>query len=347
MKRNTQRTKAGIKPAAAGLLCALMLFALVGCGGSSAAQENAASVPAAAPAAAAEADNYLADEFSATPPGNPDMPRDGHKVILNAQISLESLDFDATRSKLLQAAADAGGYVGGSMLSGNKESGDIRTATYTLRIPAAQYSAFLAQACEAGNLLRLEESSEDVTHQYVDVEARLKALRAQEARLLAMMEEAQSIEELLIVQAQITDVQYQIENYAATLRVYDDLVAYSTVAVDIREVRTFTPPPAKGYAERARQALASGWAALADFLKDAGLWLLRISPLLVILAVAFVVALLFWRRGKRRRARALAAGPPQGTQPGVPAAYNGLPPENPSSGASSAGPKKEEQESPE
>ena len=70
-----------------------------------------------------------------------------------------------------------------------------------------------------------QESTQDVTSAYVDVEARLKSLKLQEERLYAMMEQAGDLETLLAIQNQLTEVQYQIESYTAQQRTYDDLIS--------------------------------------------------------------------------------------------------------------------------
>ena len=82
-----------------------------------------------------------------------------------------------------------------------------------------------------------QESTQDVTSAYVDVEARLKSLKLQEERLYAMMEQAGDLETLLAIQNQLTEVQYQIESYTAPQRTYDDLISYSTVDVTVDSLR--------------------------------------------------------------------------------------------------------------
>ena len=168
------------------------------------------------------------------------LPQDGRKIILNATLSIEALDFNATCTALARAAQSCGGYVSSTSIDTPAYEGAYRTAYYQFRIPAEQYSVFLDGAGSAGNLVSKQESTQDVTSAYVDVEARLKSLKLQEERLYAMMEQAGDLETLLAIQNQLTEVQYQIESYTAQQRTYDDLISYSTVDVTVEEVKQIT-----------------------------------------------------------------------------------------------------------
>ena len=83
-----------------------------------------------------------------------------------------------------------------------------------------------------------------MTEQYVDIEARLAALRAEQESFLNLMEKAQTIEEILQIQSYLTDVNYQIESYTSRMKTYDSLIAYSTLTLDVTEVERIVPPSA-------------------------------------------------------------------------------------------------------
>ena len=92
---------------------------------------------------------------------------------------------------------------------GSKDSGS-RYTYYTARIPAENYRSFLTAAGEAGNVTSLNESAQDITAEYVDVEARLKALNDQRDRLNALADKAETTADLLEIESQLSDVQYQL-----------------------------------------------------------------------------------------------------------------------------------------
>ena len=233
-------------------LCALLglCMALAACGAS---QSTAASTGTAA----AQEDSAQASTLEAGGTTALQLPQDGRKLIMNAELTVEALDFDATLTALREAAEQAGGYVSSTYLEGEADSGS-RYAHYEFRIPAEQYSTFLAAADGAGNVTQKSESVQDVTAQYVDVEARLASLEAQRESLNAMLAQAQDVETLLAVQRELADVQYEIESYTAQKRTYDDQIAYSTVQVTVHEVRRVTENP-QSFASRLGAAFRSGW----------------------------------------------------------------------------------------
>lgn len=197
------------------ILFSLALAAsLAGCGGAAsstaAARASYSSMDSAPQAYAADAGGTAAEaagtsDLSDAVQNSADLlPQDGRKIILNATLSIEALDFNATCTALARAAQSCGGYVSSTSIDTPAYEGAYRTAYYQFRIPAEQYSVFLDGAGSAGNLVSKQESTQDVTSAYVDVEARLKSLKLQEERLYAMMEQAGDLETLLAIQNQLT-----------------------------------------------------------------------------------------------------------------------------------------------
>ena len=193
------------------ILFSLALAAsLAGCGGAAsstaAARASYSSMDSAPQAYAADAGGTAAEAAGTSDPSDAVqnsadlLPQDGRKIILNATLSIEALDFNATCTALARAAQSCGGYVSSTSIDTPAYEGAYRTAYYQFRIPAEQYSVFLEGAGSAGNLVSKQESTQDVTSAYVDVEARLKSLKLQEERLYAMMEQAGDLETLLAIQ---------------------------------------------------------------------------------------------------------------------------------------------------
>lgn len=298
------------------LLCALALaLSLAGCGGSSnsaAATYDMASggtanmAPAAEPMEAAYSEEWGYDAAAADSIGSTSgvsLPKDDRKIILNASLTIEALDFDATCTALLNALKDAGGYVSSTDLYSPSYEGARRHATYELRVPAAQYETFLQNAGSAGNLVNKQESTEDVTRAYVDVESRLRSLRLQEERLFEMMEQAGELETLLAIQNQLTEVQYQLDSYTSQRNTYDDLVSYSTVTVYVEEVRVFTEAPVT-FGDRVAEAFRGSWRSFGEGVQDFAVGFIYFLPTLLVLCVlAAIIIPLVRAAAKRSRAR--------------------------------------------
>ena len=123
-----------------------------------------------------------------------------------------------------------------------------------MRIPADSYRAFLEAVSGAANVLSVSESAEDITSEYIDVEARIASLENQRSRLNELADTAETTADLLEIESQLSDVQYQLESYTRQRSWMDDQVQYSTVDIRLSEVKTLTPETPVGFAEEAGRA---------------------------------------------------------------------------------------------
>ena len=158
------------------------------------------------------------------------------KIIYNASLSMESTDFDTTREALMTAVEANGAWLESTSLYGTEKDHD-RTADYTVRVPVGSYRAFLAAVGDAGSVLNISESAENITSSYIDVQARLSALEAQRDRLNALADQAETTADLLEIESQLSDVQYQLENYTRQLKNMDQLLEKSSLLADFKAVK--------------------------------------------------------------------------------------------------------------
>lgn len=234
------------------------------------------------------------------------------KIIYTAWLELESRQFDQARSQLTQALEQAGGYIESSSENGSG-SDSARWVNLVLRIPADQYQAFLDQAGQAGNLLSLRQEQENVTAEYVDVQARLNSLETQRTRLQELLAQAQQLEDLLQIQQQLSETEYQIESYTAQMRALENQIAYCTVTVDLREVESLTLSQ-PSFGQRVGEAFRNGWANFGRQMQDLAVALVYGMPGILLLVVIAVPVILLVRRAARKK------GPPA---PRIPADYSG------------------------
>lgn len=337
-----KRVKKLFVPLAAALV---MLALLAGCssGGGEAYPETTPAYPYEATGSAV--DDYVKGEIDDADGGaggadlgdTPSLttPQDSRKVILNAELSIEALDFTETCAAVEAAATKAGGYIAGADLYASEADIGARTANYVVKVPAENYRAFMDEIGEAGNVTNRNETSEDVTRQYVDIEARLTALRAQETRLLELMEKSASLKDLLAVQDELTEVQYQIEDYMAAQNTYDHLVAYSTANIYVYEVREISEVPPERYGDRLGSAFSESWKNFASFWQEFSIGFVYFLPGIIVVVVIVVVVLLILRRVMKRRrnnpppppAHGYTGWNPYAAQPATPVAPATKPPE--------------------
>lgn len=223
---------------------------------------------------------------------------DSAKIIYRASLSLESKDYDAARTVLNEALNSAGGYLESSDESTGSDSD--RSLSMTLRVPQENYKSFLDSAAQAGNLVSRSEQAEDVTTQYMDVEARLANLEAQRTRLQALEAQADNLTDLLQIESSLSDVQYQIESWQNQLNWYARQVACCTVDVFLYEVREYTPAD-ESFGTRFLAAFGRGWSAFVDGLQGIAVWIAFAWPVLL-LAAAVVTGVVIWRRRRHHKA---------------------------------------------
>ncbi len=133
-------------------------------------------------------------------------------------------------SKLTAYANGVGGFVANSQTS---EGDGDPSASVTLRVPNSSFSGVLGQARALGKVQSEQTKTADVTAQYVDVQARITALKQTKATYLRILTSASTIGDILSVQQQIDDTQTQIEQLQGQLKVLTDQTTYATLTVSI------------------------------------------------------------------------------------------------------------------
>ena len=293
-------------------LCMLAAL-LAGCGGASKSTQ-AFDAAAAAPAEAANGAYYdmesaKSEDGGLTGDTESTVLPEGRKWIITVNMSAETEDLDALMEALNGKISGLGGYVedqdsyNGSMYSSRR----YRSASLTVRIPAERVDEFTEEMSGIANVVSTNLSREDITLSYVATESRVKALQTEEARLLELMEQAETMADLLEIESRLTDVRYELENRASQLRLYDNQVDYATIYLSIDEVQEYTPVEEPTVWERISGGFVSSIKGVGNGLLDLLVWVLAKSPYLVILGGVTVGVVVLVKKRKARRAAKKAA----------------------------------------
>ena len=174
---------------------------------------------------------------------SPQVQDTNRKLIKNVNMEVETEEFDTLLDKVEQKVNGLGGYVESSYTyNGSSYYGSSnRNANMTIRIPAEKLDDFLSEVAESSNVISRNDSVMDVTLQYVDMESHKKVLLAEQDRLLELMEQVETIEDIITLESRLSDVRYQIESMESQLRTYDNQISYSTIYLNIVEVTKLTP----------------------------------------------------------------------------------------------------------
>ncbi|NLG93536.1 MAG: DUF4349 domain-containing protein, partial [Clostridiales bacterium] len=227
------------------------------------------------------------------------------KIIEQLSYQIETLEFDESIKKIQSLCDKMGGYVQDSSVFGNSlVQKDLRSANYVLRIPQEKLVSFKNSAGSIGNILNFSSSSENISEKYYDTEARLKSLRTQQERLLALMQKSGSLADVVALEKALADVNYQIEELTGTLRKYDSLIDYSTVNIQLNEVVKPTEmekTPVSVW-DKIQKQFKDSLRALGGFGEGVLVLLIGGSPILLPL-VLIAIAVVFLIRKKRKPAK--------------------------------------------
>jgi hypothetical protein len=171
----------------------------------------------------------------ATPPqATPPPPALATKVIKLGSVSLvvPKGQLSPTVNQVEGLASGLGGYVSDAKTT---EGSDAPTGDLTLRVPAAQFEALLTRVRSLGKPTSITTSGQDVTADYVDLQARISSLQATRDQFLQVLAKATQIGDILSVEQQLSSLQTQIEQLQGQQRVLDDQTTYGTLDVHLTE----------------------------------------------------------------------------------------------------------------
>lgn len=256
---------------------------------------SAAAYPAADAAWGTVAKGQPASGATTPQNGIPSFANVGRDLILTANISFRSKDPWATAD---QARAIAAGLGGDLLALSQTGSGDQKNALLTIRVPSDRFDEALSQLKKLdGEVLTSNVNAQDVTDQFVDVQARLDAQKAQEQQYLAILARANTVDEILKVQSALASTRMQIEQLQGQVNSMKGRIEYSTITMTIAPAVTLPAEPVGRWdpSRTFAQALAA-LTALFRVVGDAAIWLLVLGWIPLIAAAIFFAALRRTRR---------------------------------------------------
>lgn len=208
------------------------------------------------------------------------------KLIRTVDIQIQTKEFDQVVEGIQTKVQELGGYIEQSSLdSGSGYYEDYnRYSNMTVRIPSDQLDSFVENVKENANVTSLSESAEDITLSYVDTASRKKALETEQERLMTLLEQAETVEDIITIEGRLSEVRYQLESYTSQLRTYDNQVDYSTVRIGISEVEREVKAEQKGFWDEVKENFGNSWYHMGQGFRSFAIWFLGSSPYLLLWA---------------------------------------------------------------
>ena len=279
----------------------LTLFSACGASSSPVYKNQAVMEEAAAEAPAMMADSAAGTLTSASANGSTAVP-ENRKWIVTVYMSAETDDLDAMTAALDQRITELEGYVEDQHIHNGSAYATrrYRSANLTIRIPAESVEDFTEQVSGIANVVSQEKNLEDVTLRYVATESRMTALQTEEARLLELLAQAETMSDLLEIEARLTDVRYELESTTSQLRTFDNQINYATIYLDISEVQEYTPVEDPTLWERISGGFEDSIEGLWESLQDLLVGIVVIFPFLLVYG-GIALAIFFLIRYIRRK----------------------------------------------
>ena len=300
-------------------LC-LLAAILAGCGSASSKADQAMSTDSYA-----VDDNYYMAEYAAEDaniweeeyPGESQAASNGEevtvestarKLIKTVNMGVETKDFDGLLSAINEKVDALGGYIENSYTYNGSSYGydtERRYADLSIRIPQDRLEQFIGDVQGISNVTNCTRGVRDVTLTYVDLESHRNALQAEQKRLMELMDQAETVEDLITIENRLSEVRYQIESMESQLRSYDNQVDYSTVDISISEVKELTPVDKESVGERIARGFKNSLEGVGRGLVNFAVSFIIALPYLlvwgIVLALCVWIPVHFIRRSRKKK----------------------------------------------
>ena len=288
------------------LLFIVAALALTGCGNGAATESSAYNKAADSSDSWSEGfDGYETSEDGMAETGQEASGQYEQKLIRTYSYTFETLEFDSSMQFIDQKVSEYGGYIESSETSGSTN----RHAYLTIRIPEQKCDAFLNEAGSIGEIIYKSSSSEDITLNYYDTAAKLESLNTQRERLLELLENAASLDDVVSLEQHLSDVEYEINRYTTMLKVYDNKVDYVTISFTINEVQQIQVVEDDSFLTQIKKGLAGNTSAVINGLMDFVIFLITGIPYFIIIGIVVVIVVWIVKKVKKSKAKKRAAEP--------------------------------------
>jgi len=223
------------------------------------------------------------------------------KVIRNADLQIETADPEAAQNKISSIADTKGGYV----VESNQSTSDLQikkrdTVTMTLRVPADRFQSALDDIRSTADTVLMETvKGEDVTEEFIDVEARLKAQKALEQQYLEIMKRASSVEDALYVQGELAEVRGEIEKVEGRKRYLENQSSLSTIKIKLQTPAAISAS-SSNFNSRLGESFGAGLDVALNFVLGLVTLVVGALPFALFIGLpGFLIVRHFWRKQRR------------------------------------------------
>jgi hypothetical protein len=217
------------------------------------------------------------------------------RIIYEADISLVVKDIDAVEAQISTLLQERNGYVAESNI--DRTQGEQLSGRWRVRIPVEHFDTFLDEVSKLGVAESRHQTAQDITEEFVDLEAQISNKKKLEERIVKLVEDATAaLKDVIEVERELARVRGEIEQLEGRLRFLTNRTELTTVTIVAREVQDYVPPQAPSFTNRIRQAWVDSIAALRVFGEQLTVAVVYAFPWIVAASVVLVPAVWYFRK---------------------------------------------------
>lgn len=220
------------------------------------------------------------------------------KIIKTYHLTLETKQFAEDAALVITEAEALGGYVSNSSISGNSlsdSSSKMQNAKYTIRIPSELADAYVSKLSSFCNISSSSLTTEDVTDSYYGIQAHMESLIIQERKLTEMLNAANNLQDMIVLDDKLTAVRSEINALNYQLQNLDKSVDYSFVYITLKEVREYEKEE-KTYWQKFGASISGSWDNFVNVLGFLLIALVWLFPFLLLFGLIFLVIFLILKK---------------------------------------------------
>lgn len=221
-------------------------------------------------------------------------------IVRNGTMNIEIENYSESEKKVTEAVQRANGYISNTTSSVNVSG--KKQGTIEARVPAEKYEAFVSDISSIGKVMSQNITGNDVTEEYIDLEARQKTQRELEKRLLELLSERTAkLVDVVEVEEKLSEVRENIESTEGRMRFLKSQSSYSTLSVSLFEPALLQTSSGGGFFYEIESGFKKGIEGFTDVLSWLIAFVIAFSPVLIFIGIVIFFVKRFLRNRKVRK----------------------------------------------
>jgi hypothetical protein len=229
-------------------------------------------------------------------------PTDNRKIIKTVSMNIESKHFEIDTENLQNLAINNGGYIESSSIENRSSSSSRSFAYYVFKIPTENLDNFLNSTKSDFLVIKNNTNAEDISFNYYDTEARIASLRIQQTRLNELVKAASGLEDIILLNQQLSEVEYQIESLTGSIKRWDNQIEYTAVSIEVRGLHEADVSDTAGFLDKLGNTFYSSLKLMRKLFETTILIIVFLVPYAIIAGVlSFVIYKIIKMNTKKKK----------------------------------------------